>query len=377
MLNRRKFRSYTDINNYNQFLHHLDINKRTHKQTLEQFEHQEIRDPNLFEERIDITPLNKKKVNINADVKTINDLIDIINKYPNNKNIEYNIDINALHNIKQPLIDLNNMIGMKDLKENILDQIIYYLQNLDSNDFMHTVIYGKPGTGKTEVAKLIGTIFSKMGILKKGTFKKVTRSDLIAGYLGQTAIKTREIVNECLGGVLFIDEAYALGNEEKRDIFSKECIDTLCEMLSDHKHELMVIIAGYETELNNCFFSYNQGLQSRFSWRFKTNDYSACELYNIFLKKVNENNWSTTSSIDSKWFEKNKDMFKSYGRDIETLFSKTKIAHGRRVFCLDKSDKRCITLNDLDKGLEMYMKNINNECSEKEKLNKILTSMYV
>ena len=120
-------------------------------------------------------------------------------------------------------------------------------------------IRDSPGTGKTEIAKIMGELFSNLGILKNKKFKKVTRSDLIAGYLGQTALKTRDVIKESLGGVLFIDEAYALGNQEKRDSFAKECIDTLCEALSDHKDNLMVIIAGYENDLNKCFFSYNKG----------------------------------------------------------------------------------------------------------------------
>jgi len=293
--------------------------------------------------------------------------------------------MDALHKIKKPLTELNNMIGMKNLKENIVDQIIFYIQNLHTlksdikgNDFMHTVIYGPPGTGKTEIAKIIGSIFSKMGVLTKGTFKKVTRADLIAGYLGQTALKTREVVKECLGGVLFIDEAYALGNEEKRDSFSKECIDTLCEALSDHKDNLMVIIAGYETDLNSCFFNYNQGLNSRFTWRFRTDEYNAEDLYRIFLKKVNDGGWflSEKSEIDVKWFEKYKKHFKFYGRDIETLFAKTKITHSRRVFCLDDSVKKYITIKDLDKGLEIYLKNEDSKEKEREKLNKIISSMY-
>jgi SpoVK/Ycf46/Vps4 family AAA+-type ATPase len=273
----------------------------------------------------------------------------------------------ALHNIKEPLQELNNMIGMTELKNNIVDQILYFVQELHKNksesgvtgDFMHTVIYGPPGTGKTEIAKMMGNIYSKIGILNKGTFKKVTRSDLIAGYLGQTAIKTRDVIKEALGGVLFIDEAYALGNTDKKDIFSKECIDTLCEGLSDNKENLMVIIAGYETELNDCFFNYNQGLDSRFTWRFKIDNYSSEDLYKIFVKKVKDIGWELheESKITPDFFKKNYDYFKFFGRDIETVLAKTKIAHSKRVFCKADSEKKKITLKDLEKGFELYLKN--------------------
>ena len=194
---------------------------------------------------------------------------------------------------------------------------------------------------------MMGKIYSKIGILNKGTFKKVTRSDLIAGYLGQTAMKTRDVIKEALGGVLFIDEAYALGNTDKKDIFSKECIDTLCEGLSDNKENLMVIIAGYETELNDCFFNYNQGLDSRFTWRFKTDNYSAEDLYKIFVKKVKDIGWELheESKITSEFFKKNYDYLKFFGRDIETILAKTKIAHSKRVFCKADSEKKKIILN--------------------------------
>jgi SpoVK/Ycf46/Vps4 family AAA+-type ATPase len=310
---------------------------------------------------------NRKKVNIQFEINNIGDLLKMIEQYPDDNDIEYNIDIHSLNKIKEPLEDLNSMIGMQNLKENIVDQILFYIQNLHrgshkviTNDFMHTVIYGPPGTGKTEIAKIIGAIFSNLGILTKGTFKKVTRSDLVAGYLGQTAIKTKEVIKESLGGVLFIDEAYSLGNQEKRDSFSKECIDTLCEALSDHKDNLMVIIAGYETDLNECFFKYNQGLQSRFTWRFKIDEYSSLDLYNIFIKKINDSGWlidNTDINVNVKWFEKNKGLFKYYGRDVETLFAKTKIAHSRRVFCLDENKKKKLTISDINKGLEIYLKN--------------------
>ena len=289
-------------------------------------------------------------------------------KYPLKFDVEYNINMEAIHNIKKPVTELNNMIGMNKLKSSILDQILYFVQEFhtqaNSQDFMHTVIYGPPGTGKTETAKIMGKIFSNLGILKKKTFTKATRADLIAGYLGQTALKTRDMIEKSIGGVLFIDEAYALGNPEKRDSFAKECIDTLCEGLSDNKDKLMVIIAGYEKELKNCFFAYNQGLDSRFTWRFNTDDYTYKELFLIFKKKVNEIGWTLDDSIKNKWFKEKMDYFTYFGRDIETLLAKTKIAHGRRVFCLKKEDKMKITVKDLEKGFEAFLDN--NEVKERK-----------
>jgi AAA+ superfamily predicted ATPase len=327
----------------------------------------------------------KTKVTIEVEIQDLDGLIKLIDAYPPDETKEYNINMEGLHKIHTSLIDLNNMIGMKELKNNVVDQILYYIQDLNkSGDFMHTVIYGPPGTGKTEIAKIIGQIFSKLGILKKGVFKKVTRSDLVAGYLGQTAIKTRDVINECLGGVLFIDEAYALGNNEKKDSFSKECIDTLCEALSNHKEDLMVIIAGYETELKECFFNYNQGLDSRFTWRFKTDEYKGEELHNIFLKKIKEIKWEIADSdaadqkIAKAWFEKNLEYFKFFGRDIETLLAKTKIVHARRVFCKPQPEKMKITMKDLEKGFELYLKNDEvKKRKEVESLKNIIKTMYV
>jgi hypothetical protein len=226
----------------------------------------------------------------------------------------------------------------------------------------------------------MGKIYSKIGILSKGTFKKVTRSDLIAGYLGQTALKTKDVIKEALGGVLFIDEAYALGNPEKRDSFAKECIDTLCEALSANKDNLMVIIAGYEKELKESFFAFNQGLDSRFTWRFKTDEYTAEDLNQIFIKMVRDIGWEidADTKIMNDWFKKNKDYFHFYGRDIETLLTKIKIAHSRRVFCLPEKDKKRINLKDLDKGLEIFLKNddIKNRKVEKELKQYMYNTLY-
>lgn len=320
-----------------------------------------------------------EKVNIYAEIKSLADLLKLIKNNPLADNVEYNINMYALHNIEPELINLDAMIGMHGLKNHIVDQVIYYMQGFHKmggvGDFMHTVIYGPPGTGKTEVAKIIGSIFKKLGVLSKHKFVKATRADLIAGYLGQTAIKTREVVNDALGGVLFIDEAYSLGNPEKRDSFAKECIDTLCEALSEHKNDLMVIIAGYEKELNTSFFSYNPGLNSRFTWRFKTDDYKPVELMEIFRKKVNETGWSLEqNAISEGWFKHNIAYFKYFGRDMETLFAKVKIAHSRRVFCLPKENKTKISSIDLNNGLMLFLEN---DEVKSRKPDNFISSMYL
>ena len=334
-----------------------------------------------------------ERINITCDVTGIADLLRIVEDNPVAENVEYNINMKALYRISEPLRKLDAMVGMDSLKERVVDQIIYFIQDLHKNeikgekgakdkssgafnDYMHTVIYGPPGTGKTEVAQLIGAIFSRMGVLRKSKFRKVTRSDLIAGYLGQTAIKTADVIKECLGGVLFIDEAYALGNPDKRDSFSKECIDTLCEALSDHKSDLMVIVAGYEKDLNECFFSANPGLNSRFTWRYKIDDYTPAQLAKIYEKKVHDCGWQLHEPVRLNWFEDNMGYFKCYGRDMETLLSRAKIAHGRRIFGSSDDQKRRLARADLEKGMTMFISN--EEVKRRKEASPLgLSSMYL
>jgi hypothetical protein len=215
-------------------------------------------------------------------------------------------------------------------------------------------------------------MYSKIGVLKNNLFKKVTRSDLVAGYLGQTAIKTKKVITECLGGCLFIDEAYSLANNDRDDSYSKECLDTLCESMSDHKEDLMVIIAGYEDELYDTFFRGNRGLESRFIWRFKIDDYSPKELMQIFLKKVSENGWhyEATTGLE-KWFESKKDFFKNHGRDMERLFSYTKITHGRRIYGKSEEFRKYLSLEDLDSGYKSFLAN-----SKKNKEHPVVFGLY-
>jgi SpoVK/Ycf46/Vps4 family AAA+-type ATPase len=316
---------------------------------------------------------------ISVEINSLDDLISLGKSYNPRKRKRYNIDLKTLHGLVEPLSELRNMIGLRIVKEHIVNQIMYFLQNFHDGklDMLHTVIFGSPGVGKTVLGQLLSKIYLKMGILKNDTFFIAKRSDLIGQYLGQTAMKTQKVIDKCYGGVLFIDEAYSLGDRENRDSYSKECLDTLNQNLSENRGNFMCIVAGYEKELQECFFSMNPGLERRFNYRFTIESYSAEELRQILVKLIKESGWNIKDSIDVSlpltFFEKNK--FKNQGGDMETLLVNIKMAHSRRVFCLDESDKRLITNEDLMNGFKCMNTNI-----EKDKQQKIpahIQSMYL
>ena len=326
--------------------------------------------PPLLEKKENVEKQKPKtKVIINTP-NSLKDLLKIIQEYKVSEDVEYNIDVESLKNITFELQELDEMIGADKIKQSVFEQLIYFIQNLhvedsllfkNSGDYKHTVIIGPPGSGKTKIAKIIGNMYSKIGVLKKNIFKKVTRNDLIAGYLGQTAIKTKKLIEDNLGGVLFIDEAYSLSHENQDDMFSKECVDTLCEALSDYKDDLMVIIAGYEGELENRFFKLNTGLESRFIWKFKMDAYNAAELMKIFVNIVEHNGWNfdNKETIKERWFKDKKDNFIGLGRDMEALFTYTKISHGLRIYGKGPELRKKISLEDMDKGYATFLLNNN------------------
>jgi SpoVK/Ycf46/Vps4 family AAA+-type ATPase len=255
------------------------------------------------------------------------------------------------------------MIGMKNIKEMIIDLIFFRLQNLEDsqNDLWHLVIQGSPGCGKTEVSRIIGKLYYCLGITKKDKFTLVKRSDLIGKYLGHTAKMTQDVFDNARGGILFIDEAYSLGNPEGRDSFSKECIDTINQNLTENR-ETVVFIAGYKEQLEESFFSYNPGLNRRFKMRMNVDVYNASELREIYLKKLNENKWSVFNDnlekeVPLSFFEKNIGLFKYNGGDMENLWHLTKIVHARRIFGQSNDIVKKITYQDLENSLKSYNEN--------------------
>ncbi len=304
--------------------------------------------------KTDIEDEEKEFVQIDREITCLMDLIELGKLYENNK--RYNIDLAILNKLVEPLTELNNMIGMESVKQDMVDHILFRIQNLDpaNTDMMHTVIQGPPGVGKTEVAKIIGKIYLAMGILKNNKFVKATRSQLIAGYLGQTAKATQKIIDSAIGGILFIDEVYSLGNAEKRDSFSKECIDTINENLTERKTDFICIVAGYKEEIDSCFFAFNPGLERRFPVRFTINPYKPNDLFLIFKKKVYDFGWELDSTIKPDFFYKHYKQFKYFGGDMENLFARCKRAHSRRVFASKNAEKKVLTLSDLSKGYESF-----------------------
>ena len=300
---------------------------------------------------------------ITMEVKSLDDLIKLGETYDHKDKNKYVINMKALHKCLPTLKELNSMIGMKNIKETVMDLIFFRLQNFedDKEELWHLVIQGSPGCGKTEVSKILGKLYYGLGIVKTEKFMIVKRSDLIGKYLGHTAKQTQQVFDDAEGGVLFIDEAYSLGNPEGRDSFAKECIDTINLNLTEKKNTV-VIIAGYKDQLNESFFNYNPGLNRRFKMRLTVDTYDAAELRKIYIKKLKENKWSIFKEDEEKelplsFFEKNRSSFKFNGGDIENLWHMTKIVHARRVFGKSYDLVKKITFTDLENALKMYSDN--------------------
>jgi ABC-type oligopeptide transport system ATPase subunit len=304
-------------------------------------------------------------------VDDLNDLIKIGEAYLNycqvnnlnlkSRHIYINKTYESIANITNHLHELQDMVGLESLKKNIVNQIIFFAQGLNNGEMMHTVLSGEKGVGKTTVGRILTKIYSGLGFLSKGTFKIVKRTDFIGKFLGHTAEKTEKLLKKCIGGVMFIDEAYSLGPGDKdKDSFSKEAIDTLNQFLSENTKDFICIIAGYENSLNNSFFSCNEGLVRRFPWKFNLDTYSSKDLCKIFEYCLNKENWAYIYEGLDKKFEKHKDYFTENGGDCQILFDRCKIVHSKRVFLEEYSNLKVLNKQDINLAFEEFIKNKKN-----------------
>ncbi|MDR6224283.1 AAA family ATPase [Desmospora profundinema] len=196
--------------------------------------------------------------------------------------------------LKRCIDELDRLVGLKTIKSFIQEVYAWLTVGrrrvaaglTSENQVLHMIFEGNPGTGKTTVARIMGRLFHEMGVLSQGHLVEVERADLVGEYIGHTAQKTREHVKRAIGGILFIDEAYALSRGGEKD-FGKEAIDTLVKSMEDHKNEFVLILAGYPREMDR-FIRSNPGLPSRFPIRLCFPDFSLEELMKIADGMVKE-----------------------------------------------------------------------------------------
>ena len=211
------------------------------------------------------------------------------------------IDMDSIHEI---LSGVDNLIGLGNVKKEIHDMVNMMLINemrrrkglKNPVVSRHLVFTGNPGTGKTTIARAIGKIYKTLGILEKGHIIETDRSGMVAGYMGQTAEKVTDVVKQAMGGILFIDEAYSLVSENEGD-FGQEAINTLLKLMEDNRDNLVVIVAGYDEEMDD-FINSNPGLRSRFNRYIHFNDYTDDELLQIFKQYVAEQDYVLEEGID-------------------------------------------------------------------------------
>ena len=287
--------------------------------------------------------------------------------------------------------EFENLVGLSSLKQSLKDFITYLdfvserkKQGIQTDESIsaNCIFLGNPGTGKTTVARLLGRFFKSIGILENGHVIEVDRAQLIGEYVGETAQKTEKVINQALGGILFIDEAYSLKRDKSGQDFGQESIDIILKRMEDYKNKFFVIAAGYP-ELMQSFLDSNPGLKSRFTHHFTFDDYSAQELTDIYKIFASKDKYMLDTETESILTQKLESISlgtdNSFGnaRFIRNLFNETKIELSKRYQLLEDSEKKFSALNTIRKeDVITAITNLNNR-NNPDQINSIKFEKYI
>lgn len=259
-------------------------------------------------------------------------------------------EISADDSLEIVMAELNELIGLEEVKKSIHEMINLLkiqkirnekgLENIEIS--LHSVFMGPPGTGKTTIARLIGRIYKHLGYLERGHLIEVDRAGMVAGYVGQTAIKVNEILNESMGGLLFIDEAYSLTPQDGGRDFGSEAVDTLIKRMEDHRNQLVVVVAGYTTPMK-LFIESNPGLRSRFNRYFKFEHFYPIQLYQIFESLCKK----TDFIISEEAKDKLTDTFDLLYDKRDEGFGNARVVRNLFEICIQKQANRIVAIPEL------------------------------